>query len=82
MRLSDDPVSKYLILKRISSHAMAVLGYLAKLKRVLGLSFGPNFFHDFSIKMPLNLFSISDKVSVLYLFPSQDNKQNVPFSSY
>ena len=59
---------------------MAVLGYLAKLKRVLGLAFGPNFLHDFS--MPLNLFSISDKVSVLYLFPSQDNKQNVPFSSY
>ena len=30
---------------------MAVLGYLAKLKRDLGLAFGANFLHDFSIKM-------------------------------
>ena len=30
---------------------MAVLDYLAKLKRDLGLAFGANFLHDFSIKM-------------------------------
>ena len=30
---------------------MAVLGYLAKLKRGLGLAFGAHSLHDFSIKM-------------------------------
>ena len=30
---------------------MAVLGYLAKLKRGLGLAFGAHFQHDFSMKM-------------------------------
>ena len=30
---------------------MAVLDYLAKLKSGLGLAFGANFLHDFSIKM-------------------------------
>ena len=30
---------------------MAALGYLAKLKRGLGLAFGAHFQHDFSIKM-------------------------------
>ena len=29
---------------------MAVLGYLAKLKRDLGLAFGAYFLHDFSIR--------------------------------
>ena len=29
-------------------HAMAVLGYLSKLKRGLGLAFGAHFLHDFS----------------------------------
>ena len=32
-------------------HAIAVLGYLPKLKRGLGLAFGAHFLHDFSIKM-------------------------------
>ena len=32
-------------------HAMAVLGYLPKFKSGLGLAFGANFLHDFSIKM-------------------------------
>ena len=32
-------------------HAMAVLGYLPKLKRGLALAFGARFLHDFSIKM-------------------------------
>ena len=35
---------------------MAVLGYLAKLKRDLGLAFGVQFLHDFSIKMFLFLY--------------------------
>ena len=30
---------------------MAVLGYLLKLKRNLGLDFGAHFLHEFSIKM-------------------------------
>ena len=30
---------------------MAVLGYLPKLKRGLGLAFGAHFMHDFSTKM-------------------------------
>ena len=32
-------------------HEMTVLGYLAKLKKDLGLAFGVYFLHDFSIKM-------------------------------
>ena len=43
---------------------MAVLGYLAKLKRGLGLAFAAYFLHDFSIKMLLfNILSMG-KVSV------------------
>ena len=38
---------------------MAVLGYLPKLKRGLGLAFGAHFLHDFSIKMFLIKFSIN-----------------------
>ena len=30
---------------------MAVLGYLPKLKKDLGLAFGAYFWHDFSMKM-------------------------------
>ena len=30
---------------------MAVLGYLANLKKSLGVEFGAHFLHDFSIKM-------------------------------
>ena len=48
LRLFDNPLSKYLILKRIS---MAVLGYLAKLKKGLWPAFGAHFLHDFPIKM-------------------------------
>ena len=59
-------------------HAMAVLAYLPKLKRGLGLAFGAHFLHDFSIKYYLSM----DKVSMSYIFPSQDIKQNVSLSSY
>ena len=38
---------------------MAALGYLAKLKRVLGRAFGAHFLHDFPIKMFLIQFSIN-----------------------
>ena len=47
---------------------MAVLGYLAKLKRGVGLVFGAYFLHDFSQKCSLfNTLSI-DKVSMAYFF--------------
>ena len=38
-------------LKKNLFQAMAVLDYLAKLKRGLKLAFGANFLHDFSIIM-------------------------------
>ena len=44
---------------------MAVLGYLPKLKRGLGLAFGAHFLYDISMKM-FNTLSI-DKVSMSYL---------------
>ena len=40
-------------------HVMAVLGYLAKLKRGLGLVFGAHFLHGFSVKMFCIYFSIN-----------------------
>ena len=45
---------------------MAVLGYLAKLKKGLGLAFGAYFLHDFSIKMFITSLSM-DKVSMSHL---------------
>ena len=38
---------------------MAVLGYLAELKRGLGIAFGAHFLHHFSIKIFLIWFSIN-----------------------
>ena len=48
---------------------MAVVGYLAKLKRGLGLAFGAHVVHDFSIKMLLFLFNTLslDKISMSHL---------------
>ena len=43
--------------------AMAVLGYLVKLKRGLGLAFGVHFLHDLSIKMFLIQLSINRQSS-------------------
>ena len=40
---------------------MAVLGYLTKLKRDLGLAFDAHFKHDFSIKMFLIEYSINEQ---------------------
>ena len=53
---------------------MAVLGYLTKLTKGLGLVFGAHFLHGFSIKMFF--------INVHILFPSQDIKQNMLLSSY
>ena len=47
---------------------MAVLGYLPKLKRGLGLAFGAHFLHDFPIKMFLFITLSMDKVSMSYPF--------------
>ena len=48
---------------------MAVLGYLPKLKRGLGLTFAAHFLHDFSLKMNSLFNTLSmDKFSVSYLF--------------
>ena len=48
-------------------HAIAVLGYLAKLKRGLGIAFGAYFLHDFSINMfGINTLSM-EKVSMSHL---------------
>ena len=56
---------------------MAVLGYLRKLKRALGLSFGAYFLHDFSIKMfPYLILYQWTKIQCHALFPSQNIKQN------
>ena len=62
---------------------MAVLGYLAKLERVLGLSFQAHFLHDFSVKnVPYLILYQLTKFQCHTLFLSQDIKQNVLSSSY
>ena len=61
---------------------MSTLGYLAKLKKGLGLPFSGHFLHDFYIKMVLVWFSINGQTfNVTSYFLSQDIKQNV-LSSY
>ena len=47
---------------------MAVLSYLEKLKRDLGLAFGAHFQHDFSIKMFLTEYSIKGQSLTPYFF--------------
>ena len=61
---------------------MAVLGYLAKLKRGLGLAFGAHFVHDFSINLPYFILYQWKTFQHHTFFPSQDIKQNVFLSSY
>ena len=62
---------------------MAVLGYLPKLKRGLGLVFGAHFLHDFSIKVFSYLILYQwAKFQCHIFFPSQDIKQNVLLNSY
>ena len=62
---------------------MTVLGYLAKLKRGLGLAFGAHFLHDFFHRNVPYLISYQwTKFQCRTLFFSQDIKQNVLLSSY
>ena len=63
---------------------MVVLGYLAKLKRGLGLAFGAHFLHDFPIKIYHIILLSINKVSMsqCHLFLSQGIKENVLLSSY
>ena len=62
---------------------VAVLSYLEKLKRGLGLAFGAYFLHDFfqEIIPYLNLYQWT-KFQCHTLFLSQDIKQNVLLGSY
>ena len=53
------------IFKRIF-HALAALGYLPKLRRVMGLVFSSDFLHTFSIKT--FLFKYPIKLSSLYIW--------------
>ena len=55
---------------------MAVLGYLAKLKRDLGVAFGAHFLQDFS-NVPYLILYQGTKFQCHTLFLSQDIKQNV-----
>ena len=62
---------------------MSVLGYLAKLKRSLGLTFGEHFLHDFFHKnVPYLILYQWPKFQCHTLFLSQDIKQNMLLSSY
>ena len=61
---------------------MALLGYLAKLKRGLGLAFGADFLHNFPIKNVLYLIPYEwTKFQYHTLFLSQDIKQNMLMTS-
>ena len=62
---------------------MAVLGYLAKLKRGLGLAFGAHFLHDFLIKNVLYFIPYQwTEFQCHTLFLSQYIRQNVLLTSY
>ena len=63
---------------------MAVLVYLAKLKRGLGLTFGAHFLYDFSIEInaPYLILYQWAKFQCHILLLSQDIKQNVLLTSY
>ena len=60
---------------------MAVLGYLAKLKRGLGLAFDVHFLLDLFIKMFLISLSM-DKVSMSHVISFSRYQKNVFLSSY
>ena len=61
---------------------MSVLGYLAKLKRSLGLTFGEHFLHDFFHKnVPYLILYQCPKFQCHTLFLSEDTKQNMLLSS-
>ena len=56
---------------------MAVSGYLAKLKKDLGLGFGAHFLHEFSINVLYLILYQWTKFQCHALFLSQDIKQCV-----
>ena len=56
---------------------MAVLGYLPKLKKDLGLAFGTNFQLIFHKNFPYSMLYQWTKFQCHTFFPSQDIKQNV-----
>ena len=59
-------------------YAMAVLVYLAKLKRDLELAFGAHFLHDFSFKcVPYLILYQWTNFQCHNLFLSQEIKQNM-----
>ena len=61
---------------------MSVLGYLAKLKMSLGLTFGEHFLHDFFHKnVPYLIVYQWPKFQCHNLFLSEDTKQNMLVSS-
>ena len=57
---------------------MAVLSYLAKLKRDLGLPFGAYFLHDFSMKMTE---SIEENIFKVFKCKKTVNRWFMKFSS-
>ena len=62
---------------------MAILGYLPKLQRGLGLDFGAHFFYMIFHKNVLYLILYQlTRFQCHAFFPSQDIKQNVLLSSY
>ena len=60
---------------------MAVLGYLAKLERGLGLAFRARFLHDFHKNVPYLILYQWTEFQSHTLFLYQDIKQNVLSSS-
>ena len=81
LKFFDNPLSKYLISKRISCMPMAVLGYLPLLKRGVGLTFCAHFLHNLLIKVSYLVFYLWTKFQWHTFFPSQDIKQNVLLST-
>ena len=62
---------------------MAVLGYLAKLKRGLGVAFDAHFLHDIFVKnIPYLILYQWTKFQYHTFFLSQDIKRNMLLSSY
>ena len=62
---------------------MAILDYLPKLKRGLGLASSAHFLFDFPIKMFIVKYSINGQsFNIINFFPSHDIKQNVLLNSY
>ena len=65
-RVFDNSLSKYF--KKNFLHTMAVLGYLLKWKRHIGIAFGEHFLQDFPWKDFLFNTPSTDKVSMPQLF--------------